>query len=112
LLSLTSSTTFVQEVKGDAYTFPVKSKNLDKWGKVVWYSAFSSMTGKELADMHPVIGKECSGGNYVVWGKWWEYEGGPEEAFAMKISKTGTYMWGWSALNSGKKDVASGLVSL
>ena len=81
--------------------FPVKSHNVASAATVSFYKGATSAT-ITVEDAHPVSGIETSDGGFVFVGKGLEAEGSAiTEAFAVKFSSTGDYLWGYKSGHSG-----------
>jgi hypothetical protein len=102
LLSLLLAST--TSVWADTYTFPAKSVNLDAAYKTDFFEAHTLETQITPAtDAHAVDGIELADGGYLLTGKAMESDGSSiTEAFAVKLSATGTIVWGWKSGVSGK----------
>eukprot|EP00931_Biecheleriopsis_adriatica_P105762 TRINITY_DN80298_c0_g1_i1.p1 TRINITY_DN80298_c0_g1~~TRINITY_DN80298_c0_g1_i1.p1 ORF type:complete len:591 (+),score=86.27 TRINITY_DN80298_c0_g1_i1:38-1774(+) len=98
-------------VVADYDNFPVKSVNLAQAWNVNFYALVSSEE-ITVSDAHPVHGIETSDGNVVLVGKGQEAEGSEKlEAFAIKVSSTGTLVWFWKPGFSGD-DLANSVLQL
>eukprot|EP00966_Prymnesium_polylepis_P203608 4717174-Prymnesium_polylepis.1 len=91
---------------GVAFTYPVKSTNLDQAWTIDWYNGFSTESLSDIVEGHAVGGCTTSDGGYVVVGS-----GGanPDEnnliyAFALKVDRNGAHEWSWFGRPAGTRD--------
>ena len=99
-----------------AYTFPAKSVNLNAAYTTDWFAAHTlgSGTGNihPAMDAHAVHGIQLADGGYILTGKALEADGSTvTEAFATKLSATGSIVWGWKSGIAGK-DAANAAAQL
>ena len=93
--------------KGSAYTFPVKSINLDAAPGVKSYTGSSD----NAVDAHPVFGMTMSKG-FLLCGKGMESETSENmDAFAVLLDKQGNRLWKWSSKKIGN-DACNAAVEL
>ena len=95
----------------NTYIYPVKSINLTNADQPSWYVQTPSFSSVD--DIHPVFGFEASDGSFLTCGKGLEANNlAVMEAFAIKYSSTGGYLWGWQSGISGKNDAANAAIEL
>lgn len=98
----------------DSDNFPIKSTNLNKADTISFYNLpeMNAAMQSGVADMHAVHGIETSAGDFIWVGKGLESEASAVmESFAVKMSKTGSFVWGWTSKSAGN-DVANSVVQL
>ena len=97
----------------NAYTFPVKSINLNQAQRIEFYVA-PDVSTHGLFDVHPVHGCATSDGGYVMAGKSLEADGAraKRRAFAIKLSSTGQLLWVWGSGAAGVHDAANAVMQL
>jgi len=103
----------LESALADIYTYPVKSINLGSAMAPAWYEGMdpSGQYGP-VTDFHPVHGTTASDGGFVVVGMARESESTEtKEAFALKFSSSGSFVWGWKSGSSGE-DAANAVLEL
>ena len=101
-------------------TYPVKSTNLataqSTDGAFEFFKAFGGdglNLARNLDDIASGYGVATSDGGFVLAGAGLEGEGATKsEAFAIKLSATGTLLWSWSSSNLNQDDAAVGCTQL
>lgn len=113
LARLLSFLSFFAVGRGDVYTYPVKSTNLEQAFGVEFYAGHAAPASiAPVSDLHAVHGIETSDGGYVLVGKGVEREDGSvTEAFAVKLSASGSVSWTWKSGVSGD-DAANAVIQL
>ena len=101
---------------GLAWTYPVKSINLQTAPSVLWYEQFKSASLSPdglLADAAAGYGVATSDGGFVACGAGNENEDSTNaESFAVKVSSTGSKLWAWKSGHAGASDAAIGCTQL
>ena len=94
-------------------TFPVKSVNLASADAISFFAKQNAETDLAVLDAHAVHMTETSDGSFVLVGKGVEAEGSSVmEAFAAKLSSTGSVQWVWKSNVAGQSDMANAVLQL
>eukprot|EP00927_Polykrikos_kofoidii_P007962 TRINITY_DN13285_c0_g1_i3.p1 TRINITY_DN13285_c0_g1~~TRINITY_DN13285_c0_g1_i3.p1 ORF type:complete len:517 (+),score=61.30 TRINITY_DN13285_c0_g1_i3:67-1617(+) len=99
----------LRTVSADVDNFPVKSINVAAADEVEFYVA-PVLEESVIEDPHPVHGIETSDGSFVLVGKGGD-QGNTMEAFAIKLSASGSVQWTWTSGLTGN-DVANSVVQI